>query len=336
MRREPRRPARDTYSLCWQAGGLTASAVVQSVNLSRSGILVRAAQELPPGSVVYIQAAAGDLAGHSVVRRCTPRGDRFDIALEFGDDLKSPQPASPGDAFDYYEFLQISPNASAETIQRIHRILAGRFHPDNPETGDPEKFLRLQAAYEVLSDPQRRAAYDARARRPETGALPIFELREFVNGLEGEVNRRLGVLALLYTRRRTSPQDPGISLFDLEKRMAMPREYLDFTVWYLKSKHYITFADNCELALTAEGVDYVEANCPNTPILQKLLESGPQCATSAPVSSDPAGPLDVRLLAVAHEASSGSGDGECFRLPASPPPAETPRRSRYNRSEEHT
>ena len=35
---------------------------------------------------------------------------------------------------DYYEVLQISPNAEAETIQRVFRILAARYHPDNPET----------------------------------------------------------------------------------------------------------------------------------------------------------------------------------------------------------
>jgi len=35
---------------------------------------------------------------------------------------------------DYYEFLQISPNAEGETIQRVYRFLATRLHPDNPET----------------------------------------------------------------------------------------------------------------------------------------------------------------------------------------------------------
>ena len=42
---------------------------------------------------------------------------------------------------DYYEFLQISPNAEPATIHRVYRFLAGRLHPDIPGTGDAEKFL---------------------------------------------------------------------------------------------------------------------------------------------------------------------------------------------------
>ena len=61
---------------------------------------------------------------------------------------------------DYYEFLQISPHADNETIHRVYRYLAARFHPDNPETGDPEKFFLLKSAYDVLSDPERRSEYD--------------------------------------------------------------------------------------------------------------------------------------------------------------------------------
>ncbi len=42
---------------------------------------------------------------------------------------------------DYYEFLQISPNAELSTIHRVYRFLASRFHPDDPETGDAAKFV---------------------------------------------------------------------------------------------------------------------------------------------------------------------------------------------------
>ena len=61
---------------------------------------------------------------------------------------------------DYYEFLQISANAEPETIHRVYRFLAARFHPDNPETGDHEKFFLLTQAYAVLSSTERRAEYD--------------------------------------------------------------------------------------------------------------------------------------------------------------------------------
>jgi curved DNA-binding protein len=38
---------------------------------------------------------------------------------------------------DYYEFLQISPNADVDTIHRVYRFLAARFHPDNPTAAIP-------------------------------------------------------------------------------------------------------------------------------------------------------------------------------------------------------
>ena len=61
---------------------------------------------------------------------------------------------------DHYETLQISANAEPETIHRVYRLLAQRFHPDNAETGNADRFRQLAEAYEVLSDPERRAQYD--------------------------------------------------------------------------------------------------------------------------------------------------------------------------------
>src|ERR1035437_6649744 len=140
---------------------------------------------------------------------------------------------------DYYEVMQISRNADIETIHRVYRMMATRFHPDNPRSGSTETFLVLKRAYNVLADPVRRAQYDSTRLIEEEQPLPIFELKDFVFGLTGEVNRRLGVLSLLYNRRRASLDTPGLSVLDLEKRMAFPREHLNFTLWYLKAKGYV-------------------------------------------------------------------------------------------------
>jgi hypothetical protein len=176
---------------------------------------------------------------------------------------------------DYYEFLQISPNAEAATIQRVYRFLAGRLHPDNPETGDPDKFLLLKQAYDVLSDPERRAEYDATYKNVvEEEVTPLSTSVDFMDNIDGELNRRLGVLALLYLQRRTNPYSPEVGLDQIELRMGFPRDYLHFTLWYLKNKNYITLGDNGDSTLTALGVDFVEANRPNIPILNKLLTTG--------------------------------------------------------------
>ena len=70
---------------------------------------------------------------------------------------------------DYYEVLQINRNADAETVQRVYRFMAARFHPDNSKTGDIERFLLLRQAYEVLSAPELRAKYDAKSAAADCG-----------------------------------------------------------------------------------------------------------------------------------------------------------------------
>lgn len=175
---------------------------------------------------------------------------------------------------NFYEFLQISPHAEPDTIHRVYRFLAARYHPDNAETGDAGKFFLLKQAYDVLSDPARRAKYDATCENELPPPDPLSTSVDFMDNIDGELNRRWAVLALLYIRRRTNPGSPEVSLMEVEVRMGFPRDYLEFTTWYLQKKGYITRADNSAFTLTAEGVDFVETQRGNAPILNKLLTGG--------------------------------------------------------------
>lgn len=58
--------------------------------------------------------------------------------------------------------MQLNPKADGDTIYRVHRILAQRYHPITPDTGNAEMFIRLTAAARILSDPEKRARYDVR------------------------------------------------------------------------------------------------------------------------------------------------------------------------------
>jgi len=62
---------------------------------------------------------------------------------------------------DYYDVLEVSRDASAEEIKKAYRRLALKWHPDRNKTKEAEeRFKEINEAYEVLSDPKKRQAYD--------------------------------------------------------------------------------------------------------------------------------------------------------------------------------
>lgn len=174
---------------------------------------------------------------------------------------------------DYYELMQISPNAEQETVQRVYRMLAARYHPDNPESGDTDRFLLLNEAYKVLSEPDARAAYETTYATRHLEPLDVFNLKEFAAGIDGESNRRMGILCLLYNRRRADADNPGISLLEFETLMSFPREHLEFTLWYLKERGFLRQGEESDFLITAVGVDYVEENLPTNRTLYHLLKA---------------------------------------------------------------
>jgi curved DNA-binding protein len=165
------------------------------------------------------------------------------------------------DYLDYYEVLQISPNAEPETIHRVYRLLAQQVHPDNRETGDEERFRLIHQAYLTLSDPEKRARYDlsyheARNTRWRAVSTAIRGDDEF----EIENVVRLTVLEVLYANRRADLNAPGLFILDLEDLTGRAREHLEFTLWYLKQKQYIQQEDNSRVSITVTGVDFLEKN----------------------------------------------------------------------------
>ena len=97
--------------------------------------------------------------------------------------------------------MKISPNADNETVHRVYRILAQRYHPDNSDTCDPELFHRLTVAYRVLGDAEQRAAYDVDHRSSCRRTWKIFDQSNSSHGIDAEKRKRQGILALLYKKR---------------------------------------------------------------------------------------------------------------------------------------
>ena len=64
--------------------------------------------------------------------------------------------------------------------------------------------------------------------------------------------------------------------------MGFPREYLNFTMWYLRSKEHVTLADNSDYVITATGADFVERKAARNAIVGKLLKPGSGLETFTP------------------------------------------------------
>src|SRR3954452_24801337 len=128
---------------------------------------------------------------------------------------------------DLYKVLGLAKGASAEEIKKAHRKLVRQYHPDrNPGDADAERrFKEVQAAYDVLSDPEKRKQYDR-------GTGP------FATGAGGVVLRPTGFSSLFHTlssalspplsaraaappaRRRTNRKPPTQRGRDLETEVA--------------------------------------------------------------------------------------------------------------------
>lgn len=165
---------------------------------------------------------------------------------------------SSDDRMDHYQTLQVSTRADLDTIDRVFRHLAKRFHPDNAETGDPERFGQIVTAFRTLSDPEKRAAYDARYGRLQEEHWQIFDQSSSTNNVEADRRIRLGILTILYQARRRDIRNPGVGIIELERILDCPRDHMEFHIWYLKEKGWINRLDTGHLAVTVSGVDHLD------------------------------------------------------------------------------
>lgn len=155
---------------------------------------------------------------------------------------------------DLYEILEVSTSASQETIERMFRYLAQRYHPDR-DTGDADRFDEIAQAYRTLKEPESRAEYDARHKNNLDYQWSLVEEAGDDNNFEKDNLIQERVLAVLYTRRKREPREPGLGSVQLARLTGCPHEILDFHLWYLRDKGWIMRMEDGSVAITADGVD---------------------------------------------------------------------------------
>lgn len=251
------------------------------LDVSGKGIGISTRTPLTAGSKIVVRGNLGDersdIVSPAIVKWCTEKiNGNFHAGLEVGEsssaeaggsqsrsttdkDSQTAEPNSPN-AQDYYEIMQLSPNADADTIARVYRILAQRYHPDSPKTGNQELFLQLCEAHRVLSNPELRAEYDVGYNGTKRLRWKIFDQAEASKGPEGEQRKRQGILQLLYAKAIHDPEQASMSVFEFEELLGCPREHLQAALWYLKGKGYVRRADNGRSEITVAGFDEVENN----------------------------------------------------------------------------
>jgi curved DNA-binding protein CbpA len=161
------------------------------------------------------------------------------------------------DAEDYYEILRLDPAADQESIDRAYKNLARQYHPDNHETGDPEKFMQIARAYQTLSDGELKAVYDRSLNASGTNALVLLTEAADSVSYEGDELLFDRILTFLYTSRRKNLRRSGLGIFHLEEMLGYPSDDLEFHLWYLREKGYAERLENGLFSITAQGVDRI-------------------------------------------------------------------------------
>lgn len=243
--------------------------VAAVLDVSENGCRIKTLRALAVGSLVYLdrQALIQDGKPEMWSARITWCSLESDGAYSAGLQLiaaakrQDGKPAPPPVSAlpDYYDLLQLSPKADPDTIHRVYRILAQRFHPDNTETGSEQIFRKLLEAYRVLSDPEKRAAYDVEYSRQNAHRWQIFDQHTAMHGIGSEKTKRTGILLVLYTRRVNEPALPQMTVLEIEELLGCPKEHLEFSLWFLREKGWIQRGDNARFQITANGVEAAEA-----------------------------------------------------------------------------
>ncbi|MFN8941781.1 MAG: J domain-containing protein [Acidobacteriota bacterium] len=252
------------------------------VNRSELGMCLAVPKALPLGMGVEVEFASDHGAKEiwsGIVCWMSPHPNKgYWAGIEA--EPKGKQEAPLEGEEDLYELLQVNPKADFDTIHRVYRMLAQRYHPDHKESGDPDKFRRVIEAYRVLSDLEKRAAYDVKRAAALRQTWDVFRNPKEADGTGAERRKRTMVLAMMYRARQRKPASPYVQLREIEEVLGIEKEHLEFSLWYLREKGYIMRTDNGRYAISAMGAEaYEEDESSATETPRRAIEGSRQGST---------------------------------------------------------
>lgn len=223
--------------------------VGQILSISYSGLGIACNQPLSPGTKLVYTHPTRERIHSARIAWCKPtEGHSFEHGI-------TNESFDASTRVDYYSVLQVSLTAEPCTIDAAYDFLCQRYHSGNLATANPLIFARLAEAYQMLSNPVNRTAYDLeRGVNKNSGAAAKGE-----RNLGLIKSKRGKMLELLYWRRVETPYKPVITLQEFEVLLKLPKDQLEFNLWFLRDNGYIARNDNACFVITALGVSTYEA-----------------------------------------------------------------------------
>lgn len=172
---------------------------------------------------------------------------------------------------NHYDILNVERDATSAEIKQAYRRLAKRFHPDSQsETANVEKIIQVNAAYEVLSDPNRRRSYDQQLRYSTT--QPQYQNRQ----------QRTADAQQYYQRHRHTGRDADARLEEWMQQVYAPvNRLINHILNPLKTQIDELSADPFDDELMTEFQDYLEECQHYLKQAQLIFHSKPNPSTVA-------------------------------------------------------
>ncbi|NET36629.1 MAG: J domain-containing protein [Cyanothece sp. SIO1E1] len=184
---------------------------------------------------------------------------------------------------NHYTTLEVSQAATQAEIKQAYRRLAKVFHPDSKrETANHEQIARINAAYEILGDPQQRQVYDQQLDSEVQMAAAGFSTR----GAQGDRQQRTAAAQSHYQRQRQSERDEDAHFQQWMKQVYRPvNRFLTKILSPLREQLKLLSADPFDDDLMADFQAYIEECRAFLEKAQKAFQSMPNPSQVAGVAA---------------------------------------------------